>query len=225
MNSISKKLIIIGDSTVYGWGDREGGGWCERLRQYFMDSPNAPVIYPLGIRGDGLEKVAKRWKQEWQCRGELRRKTPDALLISIGLNDTARIGRPSGRPQLTAEAYRYGLQQLLREIKSQTRVMVMGLTPVDESVMPFAECLWYTNKAASVYEAQIEETCLDLDIPFLPMHKAMITEPNYLSWIEPDGIHLNSEGHIWIYQRVINWSSLLKWAELHTIENPTPVIT
>ena len=88
-----KQLIVIGDSCVYGWGDSEGGGWCERLRQRWMMLPEAPVIYPLGIRGDGLEKVSQRWHTEWQCRGELRRKIPDGLLLSIGLNDTAKIGR------------------------------------------------------------------------------------------------------------------------------------
>ena len=73
MNNVHKKLIVIGDSGVYGWGDREGGGWCERLRCQWMSLPDAPVVYPLGIRGDGLESVAKRWLNEWQSRGELRR--------------------------------------------------------------------------------------------------------------------------------------------------------
>ncbi len=199
MNNMQKKLIVIGDSGVYGWGDREAGGWCERLRCHWMSDPGAPVVYTLGVRGDGLESVARRWQREWQCRGELRRQVPDAVLLAIGLNDTARIGRPDGRPQLTADAYRFGLQQLLTEMRRNAKVMVMGLTPVDEAVMPFAECLWYSNQAASVYEAQLEDACLEADVPFLPIHAAMLEEPNWLSWIEPDGIHLNSEGHSWIH--------------------------
>ena len=31
--AIPRKLIVLGDSGVYGWGDPEEGGWCERLRQ------------------------------------------------------------------------------------------------------------------------------------------------------------------------------------------------
>ena len=218
-----KRLIIIGDSGVYGWGDRDEGGWCERLRRKWMHHPGAPILYPLGVRGDGLEKVAQRWKNEWGCRGELRRQVPDGLLLSIGINDTARIGRPDGRPQLSSEAFRFGLQQLLNQIKSQTNVMVMGLTPVDETVMPFAKCLWYSNEAGCVYEAQIEEVCLELDIPFLPLHKTMIAEPKWLSWIEPDGIHLNSDGHYWIYQQVITWPYLLRWAGFDQLETFTPL--
>ncbi len=55
MNKYQKKLIIIGDSGVYGWGDLEGGGWSERLRQNWLNIDGAPIIYSLGVRGDGLE--------------------------------------------------------------------------------------------------------------------------------------------------------------------------
>ncbi len=212
-----KQLIVVGDSGVYGWGDKEHGGWCERLRQHWMNIPAAPVIYPLGIRGDGLENVAKRWKQEWNCRGELRRKLPDALLLNVGLNDTARIGRPDGRPQLTSEAYTYGLERLLSQVKNHTKVMVMGLTPVNEKAMPFAECLWYSNEACTSYERHIEEACLELDVPFLPTHKEMLAENDYLKWIEDDGIHLNSLGHKWMYERVRSWSTLKNWAGINQL--------
>jgi len=224
MANTYKRLVVIGDSGVYGWGDREGGGWCERLRCQWMSLPDAPVVYQLGIRGDGLESVAKRWQQEWQSRGELRRQVPDAVLLAVGLNDTARIGRPDGRPQLTAEAFRFGLQQMLTEMKHLTKVMVMGLTPVDEAVMPFAQCLWYSNQSGAVYEAQLEEACLEVDVPFLPLHNAMLNEPAWLSWIEPDGIHLNSEGHDWIHHRVMAWTSLLEWAQLEPLTNLTPTV-
>tara|TARA_Y100001968_G_scaffold299721_1_gene310586 strand:- start:1839 stop:2483 length:645 start_codon:yes stop_codon:yes gene_type:complete len=214
MTTQPKQLIVIGDSYVYGWGDPDGGGWCERLRQRWMKLPEAPVIYQLGIRGDGLENVAKRWRQEWMIRGELRRKVPDGLLLTIGLNDTARIGREDGRPQLSSEAFHYGLERLLADMSKQTKVMMMGLTPVKEERMPFADCLWYSNKACSNYENQIEETCLGLDIPFLPTHRTMIKEQGWHKWIKEDGIHLNSLGHLWVYEQVSNWKSLIKWAKL-----------
>ena len=71
---------------------------------HWMSSQENPVLYPLGIRGDGLEKVAKRWYQEWECRGELRRNLPGGILLAVGINDTARIGREDGRPQLSTDA-------------------------------------------------------------------------------------------------------------------------
>ena len=123
-----KQLVIIGDSGVYGWGDLEEGGWCERLRRYWMRLPEAPILYPLGVRGDGIEKVSQRWRHEWESRGELRRQVPEGLLLSVGINDTARVGRPDGRPQLSSEAFSFGLNQLLKKVKSQTpEIQIPGI--------------------------------------------------------------------------------------------------
>ena len=219
MNKYQKKLIIIGDSGVYGWGDLEGGGWCERLRQKWLNLENAPIIYSLGIRGDGLEKVAERYKNEWERRGELRRKVPEGLLLSIGLNDTARIGREDGRPQLSEDAFKFGLKRLVNEIKAEVDVMVLGLTPVNEEAMPFAECLWYSNKLCSIYEKKIEEACLDLNIPFLSIHEKMINLLSFKELLSADGIHLNTEGHKWIYDQIREWPSLKNWANLNKISN------
>ena len=218
MNKPAKKLIVIGDSLVYGWGDKEYGGWCERLRRSFMNYPNSPIIYSLGVRGDGLERVAQRWKQEWGSRGELRRKYPEAILLSIGLNDTANIGQKGGRAQLSSEAFSFGLSQLLTEIKIKNNIdiFILGLTPVIEEAMPFADCLWYSNKASELYESKLEENCLELDIPFLPTFKMLTKNERWEEFLEPDGIHLNTNGHFWIYQKIMEWNPLLKWAELET---------
>ena len=214
MIKYQKKLIIIGDSGVYGWGDKEGGGWCERLRQKWLRLENAPIIYSLGVRGDGLEKVAKRYKAEWETRGELRRKVPEGLLLSIGLNDTARIGREDGRPQLSEDAFKFGLKRLASEIKEEVDLMVLGLTAVNEAKMPFTECLWYSNKSCSLYEKKIEETCLDLNIPFLSIHEKMTKLLSFKNLLSSDGIHLNTEGHKWIYNQIIEWEALMNWANL-----------
>lgn len=223
MPAAPRQLTVIGDSGVYGWGDREGGGWCERLRRSWMQTPDAPVVYPLGVRGDGLENVSKRWEAEWGGRGELRRQTPGGLLLAVGLNDTARVGRVDGRPQLSVEAYRFGVEQLLRAIGPRTHVLVLGLTAVDEHPMPFGGCLWYTNSAIAVYESQLEEACLEADVPFLPLHQAMQNQPNWLSWMEADGIHLNAAGHHWIHQQVMAWPALLSWAGLEARTQVTPL--
>ena len=220
-----KQLLVIGDSGVYGWGDREAGGWCERLRRNWMQLPAAPVVYPLGIRGDGLERVAARWRSEWQCRGELRRLTPEGVLLAVGLNDTARVGRPDGRQQLNLEAYGFGMEQLLNDMKTEAQVLVIGLTPVDEHVMPFADCLWYANPVIEQYEAVLAETCREHDVPFLAMHRPVQAETDWLSWLEPDGLHLNADGHAWMHQRLRQWPALLAWAGLQPLKTLTPNAT
>jgi len=223
MPAAPRQLTVIGDSGVYGWGDREGGGWCERLRRSWMQTPEAPVIYPLGVRGDGLETVARRWEHEWAARGELRRQTPAGLLLAVGLNDSARVGRADGRPQLSVDAYRFGIEQLIRAMRDRTEVLVLGLTAVDEHAMPFAGCLWYDNASIALYEAQLEEACLEADVPFLPLHGPMQEQADWLGWMEPDGIHLNAGGHHWIHQRLMQWPALLRWGCLEPRHQVTPL--
>lgn len=219
---VPRKLIVMGDSGAYGWGDPDHGGWCERLRRHWMGLPDGPVIYNLGVRGDGLERVAARLGQEVGARGELRRQRPQGILLSVGLNDTARVGRRDGRPQLAPEAFLFGLQQLLREAQELAPVLVLGLSPVLEEAMPFAEVLWYSLEAVRHYEALLEEACLEADVPFLPLLGSFLADPRWTQCLEPDGIHLNAEGHRRIHQALASWPALLDWAGLTSLALATP---
>jgi lysophospholipase L1-like esterase len=155
-------------------------------------------------------------------RGELRRQAPQGILIGIGLNDTARVGRPDGRHQLAPDAFLFGLQQLLREAAALAPVLVLGLTPVDEAVMPFADCLWYDLATVRRYEGLLEEACLEADVPFLPLMERLTADPGWLRLLDADGLHLNSDGHRRIYEEVRRWPALLRWAELERLAVLTP---
>ncbi|PZU99166.1 MAG: arylesterase [Cyanobium sp.] len=217
-----RKLVVLGDSSAYGWGDPDHGGWCERLRRHWMGLPDGPVLYNLGVRGDGLERLAARLPAEVGCRGELRRQAPQGILINIGLNDTARVGRRDGRHQLGPDAFLFGLQQLLPQARALAPVLVLGLAPVDEAVMPYADCLWYDLATVHRYERLLEEACLEADLPFLPLLEPLLADPHWLRLIDADGLHLNAAGHQRVYERVIQWPALLRWAELETALVSTP---
>jgi lysophospholipase L1-like esterase len=221
--AIPRKLVVLGDSNAYGWGDPENGGWCELLRRHWMGLPGGPVLYNLGVRGDGLERLAARLPAEVGCRGELRRRGPQGILINVGLNDTARVGRPDGRHQLAPEAFLFGLQQVLRQATALAPVLVLGLTPVDEAVMPYAGCLWYDLATVGRYERLLEEACLEADVPFLPLLARLQDDPRWLRLVDGDGLHLNPAGHQRIYEHVRQWPALLRWAELEAERVRTPV--
>lgn len=222
LRGVPRKLVVVGDSGVFGWGDEEEGGWCERLRRHWMSLPDGPVLYNLGVRGDGLERVAARLPGEVGVRGELRRQSPQGILLAVGLNDAARIGRPDGRQQLAPEAFLFGLQQLLRDARQLAPVFVLGLTPVLEEAMPWAEVLWYSMADVGLYEGLLEEACMEADVPFLPLLAPFLEEPQWQRWLSADGLHCNSEGHGFLFERVRRWPALLAWAGLHLQEVATP---
>jgi len=219
--AIPKKLVVLGDSGVQGWGDPLEGGWCERLRRHWMELPNGPVVYNLGVRGDGLERLSSRLVDEVGRRGELRRQIPQGILIGIGHNDAARVGRPDGRPQLDPDGFLFGMQQLLIQAKSLAPVHVIGLAPVEESAMPYAEVLWYGLEAIRHYESLLEEACLEADVPFLPLLSGLLAEPDWRRWLCSDGLHLNTDGHRQVFERVRQWPALLRWADLTNLQAPT----
>ena len=213
MNKLPKQLIVIGDSSVYGWGDTEGGGWCERLKRDWLNQKDSPIIYQLGVRGDGIEKVANRWEKEWSSRGETRRNKPKGILLNVGLNDTARVGQINGRPQMEIDGFEYGFERLVNEMRSHTEVFVIGLSPVDERKMPFGGCLWYSNEYCNEYEKRMEEVCINQNVPFLSTFREMNSDRRSINWLSNDGIHLNSNGHFYIYQRLRSWEVLQEWRE------------
>lgn len=219
--AIPRKLVALGDSGVYGWGDPEEGGWCERLRRHWMGLPGGPVLYNLGVRGDGLERLTGRLASEVLCRGELRRQRPQGILIGIGHNDLARVGRPDGRHQLAPEAFLFGIQQLLREARTIAPVHVLGLTPVCDDAMPYAEVLWYRLEEVRRYEALLEEACLEADVPFLPLLESWLADDHWPALLAADGLHLNSAGHRRVYERVKTWPALLSWAGLEPLAQGT----
>ncbi|WP_338429447.1 hypothetical protein [Synechococcus elongatus] len=53
---VPQRWIAIGDSTVYGYGDPEGGGWVERLRRQWM-RPDRPW-YAVGVLPPHLETAS-----------------------------------------------------------------------------------------------------------------------------------------------------------------------
>lgn len=218
---VPRKLVALGDSGVYGWGDPDQGGWCERLRRHWMELPGGPVLYNLGVRGDGLERLAARLRSEVIRRGELRRQVPQGILIGIGLNDLARVGRPDGRHQLAPDAFLFGLRQLLEDARTLAPVHVVGLTPVLEEQMPFAGLLWYGLEEARRYEALVEEACLGADVAFLPLLESLLADPHWSQLLCSDGLHLNADGHRRVYERVRGWPALLAWAGLEPILTAT----
>ena len=220
--TIPKKLIALGDSGVFGWGDTLEGGWCERLRRHWMELPAGPVLYNLGVRGDGLERLSARLEREVLCRGELRRQQPQGILLGIGLNDSARVGRRDGRPQLDPEGFLFGLEQLLPLARRLAPVFVIGLTPVIDDAMPYAEVLWYQLDDIRRYERLLEEACLEADVPFLPLLESLLADPDWPSWLSGDGLHLNSDGHRQVYARLRRWPALLQWAGLEQLDLGTP---
>lgn len=207
-----KKVIAIGDSLVYGYGDSEGGGWVDRLRRQWMDpETQGPILYNLGVRGDGVAQVSNRLEREFCDRGELRHRTPDVLILSFGVNDSARAGRAEGRPVTDINKFTLALDQLLKQASTLCPVYFIGMVPVNEAAMPFANILHFSQAEQRNYRDVTRRLCAESKVPYLDMFEQWTQHDEV--WVCDrlcaDGIHPNVLGYRTILDAVKSWQPLM----------------
>ena len=203
------KVVALGDSLIYGFGDFVGGGWVERLRREWMSPQGAGhVLYNLGVRGDRTEQVTIRLEQEFNCRGELRNRVPDLILLSVGVNDSARLGKPSGKLYTDFDSFRQQMAHLLDVARNLCPVLFIGMTPVDESKMPFMDCLYYNHFDQYRYKEATLQTCQERGIPYLDIFDLWLSRGT--DWIDTqlgeDGLHPNVTGYQTLYADIMAWN-------------------
>ena len=205
------KVIALGDSLIYGFGDFVGGGWVERLRREWM-SPQGEghVLYNLGVRGDRTEQVAVRLEQEFNCRGELRNSLPDVILLSVGVNDSARLGKPTGRLFTDLESFRQHTEHLLDVAQNLCPVLFIGMTPVDENKMPFMNCLYYNHLDQYRYKEATLQACQSRNIPYLDIFDLWLSRgTNWInSQLGEDGLHPNVSGYQTLFADIMAWQPI-----------------
>lgn len=210
------RIVAIGDSLVYGYGDPSGGGWVERLRRQWMhpDSPGH-VIYNLGVRGDKVFQTSDRLEAEFRHRGELRNRLPDLLVLSVGTNDSPRVGRPDGRNMTDLETFGDRLEILLDRARHLCPVLFVGMVPADPQRMPFMDCLYYHPEDQYRYKEMQRRACQARNIPYLDCFDRWMARGTH--WIErhlgPDGLHPNEAGYQSLLQDVLAWEPVARLSD------------
>ncbi len=205
------KVIALGDSLTYGFGDFVGGGWVERLRREWMSPQGAGhILYNLGVRGDRTEQVAVRLEQEFNCRGEIRNRVPDLILLSVGVNDSARVGKPTGRLYTDLDSFRQHTDHLLDMAQDLCPVLFIGMTPIDEQKMPFMNCLYYNHLDQYRYKEATLQACQQRNIPYLDIFDLWLSRGT--DWINTqlgeDGLHPNVSGYQTLFADIMAWKSI-----------------
>jgi lysophospholipase L1-like esterase len=211
VNSHPLKLVAFGDSLIYGFGDGVGGGWVERLRREWMLPESAGhVLYNLGVRGDRTSQVAQRLENEFRHRGELRNRVPDAIILSVGLNDSARVQSFTGRSYTDFEHFKTVLDNLLNLSQLLCPVIFVGMVPVDESKMPFQDCLYYSHADQYRYKEATKLACELRGIPYLDIFDKWLARGNIWcsSCLTSDGLHPNAAGYESLLEDVTSWEPI-----------------
>lgn len=212
--SSALRIVALGDSLIYGFGDPEGGGWVERLRRQWM-TPESPshALYSLGVRGDRVRQVERRLESEFRNRGELRHRVPDTIILSVGLNDSARLGRLNGKNFTDFAEFQMDIANLLDQAQQLCSVLFVGMTPVDECKMPFSNCLFYNHVDQHRYKEATRIACAERQIPYLDIfdHWLARGEQWWKACLTQDGLHPNSAGYAALLQDFLAWEAVQSW--------------
>lgn len=215
------KIVVLGDSIVYGFGDPIGGGWVERLRRLWMSpEQSGPVLYNLGVRGDRLIQVTQRLESEFRSRGELKNRVPDLMILSVGVNDSARLMRPDGRCFTDFTDFQEQVDQLLEQAKRLCPVLFMGMIPIDPAKMPFLDCFYFNHRDQYYYKEITKQACQRLEIPYLDTFDLWMSrgEQWLKSRLASDGLHPNSLGYQDLLVDILNWEEM-EFLDLPSLDN------
>jgi lysophospholipase L1-like esterase len=168
------------------------------------------VLYNLGVRGDRTYQVAQRLENEFRHRGELRNRVPDAIILSVGLNDSARVQSFTGRSYTDFEHFKTVLDNLLNLSQKLCPVIFVGMVPVDESKMPFQDCLYYSHADQYRYKEATKLACELRGIPYLDIFDKWLARGNIWcsSCLTSDGLHPNAAGYQSLFEDVTSWEPL-----------------
>jgi lysophospholipase L1-like esterase len=204
------KIIIFGDSMVYGAWDPEKGGWAQRIRNFLdkesLSKPeNCYEIYNLGVPGNTTKKLLKRFEFETKQRiGEDNQEL--IFIFSIGVNDSQFIHSKNSL-RFSTEEYKKNLNKLLNLAqKLSQKIIFLGLTSVDEAKtdpIPWNTDKTYKNEYIQKFNKVLRGFCQENKVYFIEIFEKLIKE-NYQSILE-DGLHPNSKGHKKIFEIVKNY--------------------
>lgn len=204
------RVTAFGDSLIYGYGDPLNGGWVESLRRHWMGLESGHILYNLGVRGDTAAQVNHRLDQEFLLRGELRNKLPDLIILSVGVNDSPRVGKQTGKNITDRDRFSLEIANLLDKARSLCPVLFIGMVPVNEAKMPFLKCLHFNHEDQFHYKNATKLACQVRDIPYLDIFD--LWQDRGETWIGDrlcaDGLHPNTEGYRALYQDIYNWQPI-----------------
>lgn len=190
----AQRIVVVGDSIAYGFGDERGVGWSGLLqREHFLQDPENNRYFNLSIPGIGSAEVRRIVQLEVPLRG------PDLVLLAYGINDTRRLGSPSGQFPMALDHCVELFAANVEDIRSLgSDVQTIGLINPDTSrTMPLLGAYFDSDPALHL-ETRLADVCKQLAVPRVRLWNQFDDHHDQLM----DGLHPDTAGHQVIYHAV-----------------------
>ena len=133
------------------------------------------------------------------------------------MNDSAKIQSPQGRNYTDFEEFQPTINSLLDSAQNLCPVLFVGMVPVDETKMPFQDCLYYDRENQYLYKEATRLACLERNIPYLDIFQNWLKrgEMFWKSRLSADGLHPNTLGYQTLLDDVLNWEPIIQMNRSH----------
>jgi lysophospholipase L1-like esterase len=195
------RILVFGDSVVWGSEDLDCGGWADRFKLWFKRTGKFNEVFNLGNPGDNSEWLLERMEGECTARLEQEYRNRDAIIIQIGKND---LSIRKNAFMVSPEKFRENIQKLIElSGKHSSNIIFVGLTPINETKtnpIPWNTDVFYKGENIRKYNEIIKSVCAENKIRFIDIYEKF-AKIDYKKLLE-DGLHPNSEGHKMIFNIV-----------------------
>jgi lysophospholipase L1-like esterase len=198
-----KRILIFGDSIVWGADDLEAGGWVERFKIHFKKTEKFNEVFNLGNPGEDTDQLLARIGNECSVRIKPENRPRDLVIIQTGLNDSQYILSKNDF-RVHPNKFKQNIRELIKiSEKFVSRIVFIGLTPVDESKvnpLPWNKDRCYKNENIKKYNEIIKSFHSENKVYFIEILEKFINF-KYKPLLN-DGVHLKPGGHQKIFEIV-----------------------
>lgn len=192
------RILIFGDSIVWGAWDSLGG-WGQRIKSIYDKKAvesgftGYAEVYILGISAETTNGLLTRIEEEIRARVDKDMQ----VILAIGINDCGF--------EVPQKIFAENMRKLIELAKKFAgKVVVLGLTPVDEAkTNPLAwdNTFFVDNQKIEIFNKMMGKFARETQTEFVDVMGEFLKREYKM--LLTDGLHPNSEGHALIAKMVL----------------------
>jgi lysophospholipase L1-like esterase len=190
-----RKLLIFGDSIVFGRNVERGSNWVAQLDSFFKKKfVDETLVYNLGIPGERSGGVLTRIGTEILAR--TKQKDPDdfiIIVIATGLNDAKIV---NGEARTPIAEFENNIQEIV-EIATDYADLILLVGPIKIDHNTPSD---FRNSSTDAYNRVLSSVAKAKAVAFVDLFSSWPKDARQLYSF--DGVHPNAQGHAFICDKI-----------------------
>ncbi|HYK08191.1 MAG TPA: GDSL-type esterase/lipase family protein [Candidatus Eisenbacteria bacterium] len=195
---IPHRIVAVGTSAFFGYGDLGNGGYIERLKRWHEAQDSKNAVFNLGISGATVGETTTQLLE--RLIPEASRRMPDLLLLTTGINDVRRPKGKESPPVTSPEQFKKNVHEMIRLSRQLTQnIVFISTIPIKEKHDSLDNYL--LPEDVKKYASITKNVCEEENIPYLDVYNDWLSQ-DFERFLFRDGVHSNQEGYQEIFLKL-----------------------